>query len=113
MDFKTIRKVSSYLFIVAIVVFAFVGILSVWDVFSHDILIKSFLTISLLSVGYVLIVVTTLERENRLLFGGQISQTSPEKETKTSIGKIILYLFILWMLFNMLSGLVLILSRLQ
>jgi len=93
MTFKDIRNIASYIFILAIVIFAFVAILSIWEVFSNEVFTKTLMTLSIVSVSYVLITLSTLEREDRFLFG---NRRETDKRSGLSAGQIIFYLFILW-----------------
>lgn len=54
---RKIGDVSAQFFIIAVVVLTFVSILGVWDIFSDDVITKSFQTIGLLATVAVVIIV--------------------------------------------------------
>ncbi|MEX0910358.1 MAG: hypothetical protein WDZ73_01225 [Candidatus Paceibacterota bacterium] len=99
MNFKLVRNISVYIFASSIALVSLIGILSIWEFFSSDVLTKSLTTLLILSIGFVLIVLTTFEREGRFTFLRQ-------KNKEFSVIRIIGYIILAYLCFNVFMTLV-------
>lgn len=92
--FKSIRTATLTILIVAVSLLALIGILSIWQVLSSDVLHKSVASISIVAFSSFIIVLTCLEREsNSILY-----------RKKMSGGMVLLGIIILWILIVAVSG---------
>ncbi|HEY4483658.1 MAG TPA: hypothetical protein VI752_00580 [Candidatus Paceibacterota bacterium] len=99
MNFKLVRNISVYIFVSSIVIVSLIGVLSIWEVFSSYTLVRSLITLLILSISFVLITLTTFEREGRFVF-------SHHQKEESSILRILGYGVLAYMGFNILTSLI-------
>ena len=66
MIFHAIRKIAIAVLIIAIASFAFLAILSIWEVLSEDDVYKSLTSMAIIAFAGFLVVLISLEREGKL-----------------------------------------------
>lgn len=66
MVFHAIRKIAVAVLVVAIASFAFLAILSIWEVLSEDDVYKSLTSMAIIAFAGFLVVLISLEREGKL-----------------------------------------------
>lgn len=72
--FKTARQVTLAVLIVAVSLLALLGVLAIWEVIKDkEVLYKSLSSLGILAFGAFVMVMTCLERENKLRSGGRLS----------------------------------------
>jgi|GEM_PF-1304310 len=71
--FTSIRHATLGILIAAVTLLTLLGVLSIWDVLSGETLTKSLSSMALVAFASLVIVITCLERENRLMLHRKIS----------------------------------------
>ena len=88
--FPTIRRVTLLVLIISVSLLALLGVLSIWEVIKdEDVLFKSLSSLGSFAFGAFIIVLSCLERENKINKHGHIS-----------IGRIIVTLILAYVLFS-------------
>ncbi len=94
--FKSVRQITLSILIVAVSILAILGVCAIWEVITDkDVLYKSMSSVGVLAFGAFIMVITAREREG--LIGINANK-------KISPGGIVLLIFVLVILFSMLSG---------
>jgi hypothetical protein len=71
---KTVQNAAAYLFIACLFILTVVAVLGVWNLFSHDVIIKSFQTLGICALVAVVVVVA-----------GRFMDATPESGTSTTV----------------------------
>ncbi len=91
--FSVIRKLTIGVFIAAVAVLAFIGILSIWDMVESDVLSKAISSIGIIAFSSFLVVATCLDREHKDVLQ-RFNMSS------RSIGTLLIVLLLLWWFFG-------------
>ena len=80
---KHIQNVAGFCFIIAVAVLAIISICGVWEIFSSDVITKSFETLGLLAVVAVIVMVAGRYVDNRSQQGSEALIIAPHPIFKT------------------------------
>jgi uncharacterized membrane protein len=95
--FKVIRHLTLTILILSVALLALFGILSIWEVISGSVVTKSIASISIIAFASFVVVFTCLQREDhKILRRG--------KNKSSSIGSIVLIIFLIWIMFSFLGS---------
>ena len=91
--FSSIRHMTIMLLIMSVAFMTLFGVLSIWEVFSKEVMTKSISSIAILGFMSFIIVMTCLEREDHKLIRNRMSDNSV-------VGIIIVFVFLGWWFFS-------------
>jgi hypothetical protein len=91
--FSSIRHMTIVLLIMSVVFMTLFGVLSIWEVFSKEVMTKSISSISILGFMSFIIVMTCLEREDHKLIKNKMNDQSVA-------GVVIIFVFLGWWFFS-------------
>jgi hypothetical protein len=91
--FSSIRHMTVVLLIMTVVFLTLSGVLSIWEIFSKDVMTKSISSIAILGFMSFVIVMTCLEREDHKLIKNKISD-------QTIGGFVIIFVLLGWWFLN-------------
>ncbi|MBI2609733.1 hypothetical protein HYW53_00975 [Candidatus Giovannonibacteria bacterium] len=95
--FTQIRKSAIAVLIGAVALFAFLGILSIWEVIAKEDVYKSLTSMGIISFASFLIVLISLEREGKLLEYFSVKGSNQVSGVKI-FGAIAIVIIVIWIL---------------